>query len=93
MAPEKAVKQLGNILPRLFEYLLEAPAATTLLFSKIDLSDGFLRMNGPEEQKWDFVYVIPYKEVDQTRIVVFSSLQMVWCHSPAFFCTTTEASK
>ena len=41
LVPEKAVKQLGNILPRLFEYLLEAPAATSVLFSRIDLLGGF----------------------------------------------------
>ena len=34
LAPEKAVKQLRKILPPLFEYLLKAPAATPVLFSK-----------------------------------------------------------
>ena len=62
LAPEKDVKQLGKILPRLFEYLLDAPAATPVLFSEIDLSDGFWRMKVPEDQKYNFSYVIPDKE-------------------------------
>ena len=76
LAPEKAVNQLGKILPRLFEYLLEAPAATPVLFSKIDLSDEFLRMKVPEDEKWNFAYVIPDKEGERTRLVVPSALQM-----------------
>ena len=92
LAPEKAVKQLGKILPRLFEYLLDAPAATPLLFSKIDLSDGFWRMKVLEDQKWNFSYVMPEKEGERTRIVVPSALQMGWCQSPSFFCTATEAA-
>ena len=93
LAPEKAVKQFGKILPRLFEYLLVAPAATPVLFSRIDLSDGFWRMKVLEEQKWNFAYVIPDKEGERTRIVVSSALQMGWCQLPAFFCTATEAAK
>ena len=93
LAPEKSVNQLGKILRRLFEYLLEAPAATPVLSSKIDLSDGFWRMKVPEDQKWNFSYVIPDKEGEWTRIVVPSALQMGWCQSPALFCTATEAAK
>ena len=93
LAPEKAVKQLGKILPRLFEYLLEALAATPILFSKIDLSDGFWRMKVPKDQKWNIAYVIPDKEGERTIIVVPSALHMGWCQSPAFLCTGTEAAK
>ena len=93
LVPEKVVKQLGKILPRLFEYLLEAPAATPVLFSKIDLSDEFLRMKVPEDHKWNFSYVMPDKEGERTRIVVPSALQMGWCQSPAFFFTAMEAAK
>ena len=93
LAPEKAVKQLRNILPRLFKYLLEAPSATPVLFSKSDLLDGFWRMKVPEDQKWNFSYVVPDKEGERTRIVVPSSFQMGWCQSPAFLCTGTEAAK
>ena len=62
LAPEKAVKQLGKILPLLFEYLLETPTATPVLFSKINLSDGFWRMKVTEDQKWNFSYVMLDKE-------------------------------
>ena len=91
--PEKAAKKLGNILPRLFGYLLEAPVATPVLFSKIDLSDGFWRMKVREDHKWNFTYVIPDKEGEKTRIVVPSDLKMGWVQSPALFCTATEADK
>ena len=93
LAPKKAVKQLRKILPHLFEYLFEAPAATPVLFSKIDLSDGFWRMKVPEDQKWNFVYVMPDKEGDRKRIVVTSYLHMGWCQSSELFCTATEAAK
>ena len=58
LAPEKAVKQTGNILPRLFEYLLKAPAATPVLFSKIDLLDGFWRMKVPEDEMAVIKYLL-----------------------------------
>ena len=93
LSPEKAVKQLGKILPRLFEYLLEVPAATPVFFSKIDLLDGFWRMKVPEENKCNFVYVMPDKEGELTRIIAPSDLHMGCFQSLAIFCTTTEAAK
>ena len=62
LAPEKDVKHLGKTLPCLLEYLLEAPAATPIHFSKIDLSGGFRRMKVPKDQKWNLAFVMPDKE-------------------------------
>ena len=50
-------------------------------------------MKVPEAQKWKFTYVILDKEGERTRIVVPSDIHMVWCQSPALFCTATEAAK
>ena len=50
-------------------------------------------MKVPEDQKWNFAYVMPDKEGDRKRIVVTSYLHMGWCQSSEFFCTATEASK
>ena len=72
MEPEKAIKLLGKVLPRLFEYLLEAPAATPVLSRKVDLLDRFWRMKVPKDQKWNFVYVMWDKEGERTRIFPLS---------------------
>jgi hypothetical protein len=35
------------------------PAEETIMFAKIDLSDGFWRMLGREADKWRFAYILP----------------------------------
>jgi len=59
LAPEDPVKELGKVLPRIFDFMMEVPAAETIQFSKIDLSDGFWHMVVPEEDAWNFAYVLP----------------------------------
>jgi hypothetical protein len=57
LAPEAAVKAIGQVLPRLFQFMAETPADEMIGFSKIDLSDGFWRMIVEDGQhppsKWD----------------------------------------
>jgi hypothetical protein len=64
-----------------------------VLFSKIDLSDGFWRMVVEEGQQWNFAYVMPDPPGSPVRIVVPSQLQMGWAESPAYFCAVTETGR
>ncbi len=68
----------------------DAEADEVVMFSKIDLSDGFWRMLVASDAVWNFCYVLPDPPGHPIRIVVPSALQMGWAQSPAFFCAATE---
>jgi hypothetical protein len=93
LAPSHPVKELGKVLPRLFEFMASTPEAEEIRFSKIDLSDGFWRMVVAPEHKWNFCYVMPDPPGSPIRIVVPSALQMGWTESPAYFCAATETGR
>ena len=62
-----------------------------ILFSKIDLKDGYWRMCVNEKDAWNFAYVLPKDNQDkEIYLVIPDALQMGWCKSPAFFCAATE---
>ena len=44
--PDYPVKELGRVLPRLLHFMATVPEEETIMFAKIDLSDGFWRMLG-----------------------------------------------
>jgi hypothetical protein len=69
------------------------PAKETIMFAKIDLSDGFWRMPVREADKWHFVYVLPGNTSQPTRLVIPHALQMGWTESPGYFCATTETGR
>jgi hypothetical protein len=89
-APDVPVKELGNVLPRLLDFMTTVPAEEHIYFSKLDLADGYWRMIVEQEQRWNFAYVMPGEPGDEVMIVVPSALQMGWNESPAYFCATTE---
>ena len=91
LSPEAAVRDLGKVLPRLLRFLQDSPTETPVLLSKLDLADGFWRMQVPEEHKYNFDYVLPDRPSEPTRVVIPSALQMGWAQSPAYFCTATQA--
>jgi hypothetical protein len=76
LAPTEGVKAIGQVLPKLFQFMADSPADEVICFSKIDLSDGFWRMIVDEDQKWNFCYVMPDPPGSPIRIVVPSALQM-----------------
>ena len=82
LSPEEAVRDLGKVLPRLLRFLQESPTKTPVLLSKLDLADGFWRMQVPEEHKYNFAYVLPDRPGEPTRVVIPSALQMGWAQSP-----------
>ena len=90
LAPDGPVKELGNVLPRLLDFMAEVPEEEHIYFSKLDLADGYWRMIVTQEERWNFAYVMPTAHGQETLIVLPSALQMGWNESPAYFCATTE---
>lgn len=65
-----------------------------ILFSKLDIKDGYWRMVVPEDEEWNFAYVLPKQHPDEpTQLVIPSSLQMGWTDSPAYFCAASETAR
>jgi hypothetical protein len=95
VAPTEAMGELGKVLPRLIYAVATAPDAKgPILFSKLDIKDGYWRMVVPPDDEWNFAYVLPKESPDEpTCLVVPGCLQMGWCDSPAFFCAASETAR
>jgi hypothetical protein len=93
LAPEGPVKELGNVLPRILDFMAYVPSEEHIYFTKVDLADGYWRMIVDPEERWNFAYVMPSAPGVPTRLVVPSALQMGWNESPAYFCATTETAR
>jgi hypothetical protein len=93
LLPDYPIKEIGRVLPRLLVLMAAVPAKETIMFAKIDLSDGFWRMPVREADKWHFVYVLPGNTSQPTRLVIPHALQMGWTESPGYFCATTETGR
>jgi hypothetical protein len=92
-APEGPVKELGNVLPRILDFMASVPAKEHIHFSKMDLADGYWRMVVEPEARWNFAYVMPCPPGEPIQLVIPSALQMGWNESPAYFCATTETAR
>ncbi len=66
------------------------PRKETIMFAKIDLSDGSWRMLVHESDKWNISYVLPGALGDSVRLIIPHALQMGWTESPGYFCAATE---
>ena len=93
-APEDAIGQIGSVLPRIIEAMANATdLETDLMFSKLDITDGFWRMVCEEGEEWNFAYILPNHPGEPIEIVVPSALQMGWVLSPPFFCAAAETAR
>jgi hypothetical protein len=92
-APSLPVRLIGKILSELMEFMATAPDDADVLFSKIDLSDGFWRMIVQPDDVYNFCYVLPQPPGKPMRIVIPSALQMGWQESPGYFCAATETGR
>jgi hypothetical protein len=59
LAPEAPVKELGNVLPWLLDFMASVPAEKHIHFSKMDLANGYWRMVVEPAARWNFTYVMP----------------------------------
>jgi hypothetical protein len=91
LAPDVPAKELGNVLPRLLDFMMNVPAEEHIHFSKMDLADGYWRMLVKPDARWNFAYVMPSPPGTPTRLVIPRALQMGWNESPAYFCATTKS--
>jgi hypothetical protein len=96
-APMESMAELGSVLPRIIHAMATTPVdSTPFLFAKLDIKDGFWRLVVPEDDEYNFAYVLPNLPGDENsepQIVVPSSLQMGWKHSPPFFCAASETGR
>ena len=95
LAPQHAMYELGNVIPRIIHTLAGAPdSGIPFLFSKVDLKDGFWRMAVNEADAWNFAYVLPAIDpAEEPILVIPNALQMGWSESPPFFCAGTETAR
>jgi hypothetical protein len=68
----------------------DTPASLHILFSKLDISDGFWQLIVQGEDCYNFAYVLPQQAGALIQIVVPSAVQMGWVESPSQFCTVTN---
>ncbi len=72
----------------------DTPAGLHILFSKLDISDGFWRLIVQEADSYNCVYVLPQEVGEPCRVVVPAAVQkMGWVESPSHFCTVTETAR
>ena len=90
--------QLGITLRRLIATMVDHhDPDLPFLFSKPDIKYGFWCIAVRNEDAWNFCYVppslTPVSSIDDIKIVVPNSLQMVWYEIPPFFCYSTETAR
>jgi hypothetical protein len=71
----------------------DTPDGLHILFSKLDLSNGFLRLIVHGTDCYNFAYVLPQATGAPTKIVVPLAVQMGWMKSLSLFCTVTELAR
>ncbi len=57
-APPEAVKEIGKVFPWLLQYMRDTPEGLHILFSKLDISNGFWRLVVQEADSFNFAYVL-----------------------------------
>ena len=90
MARPEAMVQLGKVVRRIIHLMAEhRHHGHPFKFAKLDVKDGFWRMEVSDDNAWNFCYVLPSlhqrKSLDGVKIVVPNNLKMGWCEIPAFF--------
>ena len=95
LAPQHAMYELGNVIPRLIWAMATSlDTSTPFLFTKVDLKDGYWRMCVNADDAWNFAYVLPGGlPNDPIQLVIPEALQMGWGESPPFFCAATETAR
>ena len=92
-APSIPVKEIGKVLPRLLQYMHDTPRGVHVLFTKLDISDGFWRLVVRNEDAFNFAYVLPQPSQEPVRLVIPAAVQMGWVESPGYFCSVTESAR
>ncbi len=88
----EVVKEIGKVFPWLLQYMQDTPEGLHILFSKLDISNGFWHLVVWEADNFNFAYVLPQQAGKPVRIVVPSAVQMGWVESPPLFCAVTKSA-
>ena len=92
LAPEEAM-QFGHALDRILrEILLADPKLGPIYLSKLDISDGFYRINLAIDDIPKLGVVFPVKEGEEPLVAFPLVLPMGWANSPPIFSAATETS-
>jgi hypothetical protein len=70
----------------------EVPVKEHILFSKIELTNGYWQMIITKESRWNFAYILPGRPGCPLQLVILSTLQIRWNESPAYCCAPTETT-
>ena len=93
-APKHFLSQFRSVLPHIIGAILETEDKNTpIFFRKIDIKERFWRLVCQSGEEWNLAYVFPDVVGEPTRLVIPTSLQMVWVKSPAYFYAATETAR
>ena len=93
-SPAEALDQVGTVMPCIIEALATDPLSKdSVLWSKLDIKDGFWRMVRAVGEEWNFAYVLTNNLEAQTELVILSALQMGWTFSPCLFHVASEKAR
>ncbi len=92
-SPSIPVKEIGKVFPCMLQYMRDTPVGLHILFSKLDISDGFWRLTVREHNSYNFAYVLSQEASELCRIVIPAAVQMGWVESPSLFCMVTELAQ
>ena len=96
LTPQHEMYKLGNVIPRIIilTMTMSPDNGVSILFSKIDLKDGYWRMCVNEKDAWNFAYMFPKeKPEEEVYLVIPNALKIGWCESPVFFYAATETAR
>jgi hypothetical protein len=92
LAPKLAM-QFGGTLQRILQRIAYAdPTHGPPLLLKLDLSDGYYRIQLSPEAALELAVVLPGPTATSQWVGVPLCLPMGWSHSPPFFCSFTETA-
>ena len=92
LAPKESM-QFGHALDRILrEILLADPKLGPVYLSKLDISDGFYRVNLAIDDIPKLGVVFPVKDGEEPLVAFPLVLSMGWANSPPIFCATTETA-
>jgi hypothetical protein len=90
MAPTDAM-QFGRALERVLHKIKNAdPRHGPVYLCKIDIADGFYRVDLEGASAPTLAVILPYKDGDEPLVAIPLSLPMGWVESPPYFCAVTE---
>ena len=99
-SPQHSMRELGRVIERMISLMAASSTnSPNFLFSKLDIKDGFRRVNIDENDAYHFCYILPLENgkeiinINKVTIVIPSSLQMGWTESPPFFYSATETAR